>query len=491
MREPRASEPIPPRPDAGSSSVDATGAGLGTWRRLHPAAIAVWISGVAGGFAVPLLVLLILGGDRSPVLFATAFGAVAVVASAVRWTRFWYRMDGRTLIVRGGLIQRWERTIPPARIQSIDVVQKLTHRAFGVVELRVEVVGGQGTEAALVALAPDEATALRGALTAEHVEEVRAAEAAPPLVRMRPGGLVLAGLTGGRVAVLAALVGSAVQFLPEDSFVDTLDRIAGGDRSGIETVAIVAGGLLLLSILISLISTVFVYWDFTAVRHGDRLVITRGLLQTRRSVVPIARIQAVRIEENLLRRLFGLASLRVLTAGYGRESGDEQQSSTLVPVAARGVCAAVGAAVLASASLEDVPLRPAPRRALALRVCAAALVGGVALALGVVLADGDYLAVAIPVLPLAIAGAYLSWRALGHAILDPHVVVRSGVLVRRTAFAHWANIQHLVLRRTPLRRAFGLASVTLAIPKASSAVTDLATDVAEDRFEELSARVAG
>jgi putative membrane protein len=483
LREPRASEPVPPRPDVASV---AGGEGVGEWRRLHPAAIAVWISGVVGGFLVPLLVLLVLGGDRSPVLFAAVFGAVAVVGSAVRWTRFWYRVDGRTLVVRGGLVQRWERTLPPARIQSVDVVQKLTHRVFGVVELRVEVVGGQGTEAALVALARDEAAALRALLLADHVEEERA-RATPPLVRLRPTDLLLAGLTGGRVAVLAAVVGGMFQLLPEDTFVQTLDRIMGGDRSGLETVAIVAGALLLLSILISLISTVLVYWDFTAVRRGDRLVITRGLLQSRRSVVPVARIQAVRIEENLLRRIFGLASLRVLTAGYGRGSGDEQQSSTLVPVAKRDRCAQVGAEVLAFDRLPDVRLQPAPGRALWLRLSVAAIVGAGAIAVGLVLAEGDFAAAAIPVLLIAAVGASLSWRALGHAIVDPHVVVRWGGLVRRTTFAHRANIQHLVLRRTPLQRAFGLASVTLAIPKATTALLDLATDVAEDRFEELSA----
>ncbi|HEX5937130.1 MAG TPA: PH domain-containing protein [Actinomycetota bacterium] len=491
MREPRASDPIPPRPDVGSGHV-AGGDGLGSWRRLHPAAIAVWISGLAGGFLLPILVLLILGGDRSPVLFATIFGAVAVVGSAVRWTRFWYRVDGRTLVVRGGLLQRWERTLPPARIQSVDVVQKLTHRVFGVVELRVEVVGGQGTEAALVALPPDEAASLRALLMADHGEEERARAApTPPLVRMRPTELILAGLTGGRVAVLAALIGSVLQLLPGDTFVRTFDRIAGGDRSSLETVAIVAGALLLLSILVSLISTVFVYWNFRAVRQGDRLVITRGLLQSRRSVVPIARIQAVRIEENLLRRIFGLASLRVLTAGYGRGSGDEQQSSTLVPVAAQARCAAVGAAVLGSDRLPEVRLQPAPGRALALRLCAAGVVAVGALALVLVLAEGDFAVAAIPVPPIAAAVAYLSWRALGHAIADPHVVVRWGGLVRRTAFAPGANVQHVVLRRTPLQRAFGLASVTLAIPKATTAVTDLAVDVAEDRFEELSERLLG
>jgi putative membrane protein len=487
LPEPKVSEPLPPRPDV------ARGEGSGTtpfttWKRLHPAAIAVWISGIIGGFAIPLVVLVVLGGERGPLFFSTAFGAIAVIGSAIRWTRFWFRLEGRTLMIRGGLLQRWERTIQPARIQSVDVVQKLTHRLFGVVELRIEVVGGTGTEGSLVALTPEEARQLRALLMADHVADDDPTE--PALVRMRAADLLLAGATGGRVAVVAAMAGWAFQVLPEGTFVETLNRLAGARRSDFETILVIVGVLLTASILISLVSTILVYWDFTAVRRGDRLVITRGLLQTRRSVVPIARIQAIRLEENLIRRAFGLASLRVLTAGYGRGSGDEQQTSMLVPVADRRRCLAIAEAVLGSSSLGGVDLRPAPPRALVRRLCLAAIVGTGVLALGLALREGA-LAVALPVLPLAIGFQFLAWRALGHAIVGPHVLARSGALVRRTTVANQANIQHLVLRRSPTQRPFGIASLTLAIPKAATSVIDVDDDVAEERFADLAARLVG
>ncbi len=109
------------------------------------------------------------------------------------------------------------------------MVQKLTHRVFGVVELRIEVVGGRGTEAALVALTPEEATQLRAILMADHAEDaVDLSE--PPLVRMRPADLLLAGATGGRVAVVAVMAGWAFQLLPEDTFVG-VGGSARGSRS--------------------------------------------------------------------------------------------------------------------------------------------------------------------------------------------------------------------------------------------------------------------
>ena len=107
------------------------------------------------------------------------------------------------------------------------------------VELRIEVVGGQSTEAPLVALLPDEATRLRALLASDLAEEGEASE--PPLVRMRPRDLLVAGLTGGRVAVVAAMAGWAFQLLPEDALVVNLDRLVGTDRSNLETVLLIAG----------------------------------------------------------------------------------------------------------------------------------------------------------------------------------------------------------------------------------------------------------
>ena len=308
----------------------------------------------------------------------------------------------------------------------------------------------------------------------------------PPLVRMQPRDLLVAGLTGGRVAVVAAIAGWAFQLLPEDTLFVNLDRLAGADRSDLETALLVVGVLLVASILISLATTVVVYWGFTARRSEDRLVITRGLLQTRRSVIPVGRIQAIRLEENLIRRAFGLASLRVLTAGYGRDSNDQQQASVLVPVATRERCLEVAEAVLDPSGLRVAGLRPAPTPALVRRLTLASIFGVAAIALGFALPDGAQPAT-FPVLPLAIGFGYLSWRGLGHTVLPRHVVARSGALQRRTTVAARANVQHLVLHSSPTQRPFGLASLTLAIPKATTSVIDVDAEVAEERFDELAA----
>jgi membrane protein YdbS with pleckstrin-like domain len=93
---------------------------------------------------------------------------------------------------------------------------------------------------------------------------------------------------------------------------------------------------------------------------------------------------------------------------------------------------------------------------------------------------------------LAIVGAvtgFLGWRALGHRVTDDLAVVRWGLLVRRTAYVPVGRIQHLSLTTTPVQRAFGLASVRLAVPRARIGILNLDRTRAHQRFEELSVRL--
>jgi putative membrane protein len=486
LRERAASDGVPPRPDRQpAASVvarpdrETPADPFASWRRLHPAAIAVWLSSIVGQLGLFIALALVLRGDGPPQFFAIAAASIAAMSAVVRWMRLSFRIERDTLIIRGGLLSRWRRVLPFSRIQSVDVVRKLTHRLFGVVELRVEVAGGRETEAPLVALSPHDADVIRAILLSEEAAHAR--PDTPPLVRMRPAQLLLAGVTGGRIAVAAALLGWMQQFLTEETAFRYFERVVAGGRSGLVVALIVGAFVLIASVTISLVGTILVFWNFTARRDGDRLVITRGLLQIRRAVVPIHRIQAIRLEENLLRRVFGLASLHVITAGYA-QGEDQQRTSMLLPIAGRAACLDLASRVLRTpADVVDARLEPAPRRALARRLAVAGLFGGAVSAGGMLVFELGLVWAAV-VIFVAFALALLSWRALGHAVMGRHVVARSGALVRRSTIAAHGNVQHLSLVRSPTQRMLGLATVRLSIPRATTLMSDLDGAAGEDRF---------
>ncbi len=445
-------------------------------------------SGVRYGLGLVLLVSNFGGASRLWILPAIA---AVVTPSVVRYLRFRYEVTGDALVVQGGLMSQWRRVIPLPHIQSVEIVQKLRHRMLDVVELRVEAVGGSATEAALVALDPAEAERLRSILLRRAERGAGEAHEGPPLTQLRPRDLVLAGITGGRVAVIAALLGYGEQFVSDDRVAALFEGVRSLGASGL-VVALWAGAVILsISVAISLAATVLVYWDFTVRREVDRLVVSRGLLERRRAIVPLRRVQAVELHENPARRALGLAALSVVVAGRAGKDRDKQETSVLLPIARRAEALRVAAAVLgAPESVAATPLLPSPASSLVHRltiagvgvlgaVVAGAVVGGVSNWVGV---------------PAALAAglwSFAGWRSLGHTIAGEHVIVRRGAMVRKTTILKAANIQHLLLVASPTQRPFGLATVQLRIPQAHPRAVDLEFRRAETRFAELTSKLAG
>lgn len=499
MPEPPASEAsepaAPPGPDAPGApdaqlSPDPQAAGEpdgGAGHRLERAAIPVWFLYDTGRLILALIPLIILGGGIStPLLGLLLF---MLIGPAVRYQRFRYYLQETTLVVEGGLLQRWRRVIPKERIQSVDIVEKLRHRAFGVVEVRVETVGGSQTEAALVAVRPEEAERVRyWALgTGHHAEET---EPAPALARLTPGRLVLAGITGGRVAVLAVLIGYAQQFVGPDSF-EIIGEVAEGflPRASLWMIAaLLVGAVVAVSLLLSIALTVLIYWDHTVRLERDRLVITRGLLDRRRAQIPLRRIQAIQVEQNLARRPFGLASLTVVVAGYSSEGQEGQQSSLLLPIAGRDQAWQVATRILGAApELARVPLPRTPARSILRRAAVPTL-----LAAGIGVAAAWQLDIppsyAVLLIPATWIAAWLGWRARGHALADGYVLIRSGILVHRTTIIPEPKIQHLQLTWSPLQLGLDLATVQVNIPGTGRRALDLDRRQAQRWFRWLGDR---
>jgi putative membrane protein len=453
-------------------------------QRLHPAAIGVWMADGVARLGLGLVPLLALEGRGRWLLVALLVGGL--VAPALRWQRFTYGIEEAVLVTAGGVLARRRRVIPLARIQSVDIVQKLRHRVFGVVELRIEVAGGSGTEAALVALTPQEAERVRTRLLAAETHPPDG-EAHPVLARMETRDLVIAGVTGGRVAVVAVLLGYLQAFIAEDTVPSLLGRV---ESLGPPAIVLALGSVvafLLIAAAISLAATVLVYWNFTLEHHGDRLVTTRGLLERRRSFVPLHRIQAIHLHENLIRRALGLGTLSVTVAGYAGPREEQRETSVLLPIGSKSEALELARMVIGSAARFDSgDLEPAPRAALWRRLIVNAIIvftttGGLAVVWG---PRG-----ALGLLGLALAGlaARASWRSLGHLVDGHHVVVRSGALVRKTSVMLLDNVQDLSLKASPLQRVSGLASLVFGLPKERPRALDLARPTAELRFTNLAA----
>ncbi len=439
--------------------------------RLHPAAIGVWAFNTLG----PLVVILVAGRRDSPVIAAAA--GISILVGVVRWLRFRWRVDGQAIVIESGLLQRQRRVIPFDRIQAVESVRKLRHRVFGVVELRIETVGGASTEGKLEALHPRDAERLRRLLLREtpatSLESQQAGEpvAAQPeqvvLARLSLDRLVIAGLTGGRVGVAAAIFGVGQDFFG-DRIGDLLPRIdlSGDLRGFFALAALVLAGAFLLSIA----ATLLTYWNFTLTSDGVALRVRRGLLEQRADTIPLRRVQALHVDENLLRRPFRLAAVTVEVAG--RSGGEEaQQSGYLLPLGTRAQALRLVEQVLGHDGLAEVRLTPMPSRARDRRLLRAAGLVAAATAVGLVVQGWAGLLALLLAAP-AVALALAAYRCLGHGRSGDMLVARAGVVVRRTSFVPRDRLQSLALRQSVFQQRRRLASLALQIARGRGARGD-------------------
>jgi putative membrane protein len=427
-------------------------------RRPHPAAIAIEALRSLREMALPLIIAIVVGagaGDGRALIYGIAGIVIVLVAGLARWWSTSWSLDEQALHHRSGIISRDEKVIPRARISSLDTLQGPLQRLFGVLELRVQTPGGgRHAEIALRAVSRRDAESLRRALG--HAGERTAAPDA--LHRLGPGGLLVAALTAPQLGVLVPVAGG-LGAAGQDVFGNVTPATFAGLPDSVGEWLLIAAAVLLLAWVLSFAGALLTFSGFEVARDGEALRIRSGLLARRAAKLPLSRVQGVRIVEGLLREPFGLASLRVETAGY---AGQAAVTQTLFPlVRRRDVAELLDRLVPALAGALE-PLHGAPARArrsyLAVPLLAA-VAAGAAIAVALPAAWP-----AIPVLALlAAALGVLRHRAAGWRLDPGRVVLRTRHVARTTLVADIPRLQEHGTRQTPLQRRRDLADIAIAV----------------------------
>jgi putative membrane protein len=470
---------------------------------------------------------LLLAARRQWWLLALA-GLVLLAWTTVEWLRRTYALEGGALRLEEGVLSRQLRAVPFDRIQQVDLVRKPLHRLLGVATLRVETAGGgSAAEVDLDVVTLAEARALRSSLLRAKAEAVAAPgaevtregqevagdrpgagveEAAAPvervLVRLGLGEVMLAGITGSRAAAALVVLGplsQATDWFPglDDWLLARFDpeSVAPTTPAAFLVVAVLAAVVWL---GLAAASSVVTDHGFTLARVGDELVVRRGLLERREAVLPLARLQVVRVEESLLRRALGLAAMRLQSAG--RTGGHDRTASRLaIPVLQRAQVNRVLGELLPGAApiprLRAPP--PAARRRAVTRSLrrAALLVAAVALPVwylgsryGFGVAPRFALLVLAP-LALALVLGLAAYRGLGHAAGERFLYARAGVAIRVLTVVPVAKAQSGSVRSSPFQRRAGLA--TLHVDIAGGGPVPRVLDEAEPTAEALLQLVLG
>jgi len=472
------------------------------WRRLSPRMLAVQpVLELVRAIPAILGVAIIGSGSGRGGQWALAAAVLFAAIGTLRWLTTTYRITPEQVQLRRGLLRRQVLSVSRDRVRTVDVTASPLHRVVGLARVQVGTGhGGRSKDQSLTldGLGAADAARLRGELlhraAAPGLEAPEAPAAAAPereLARLDPawirfGPFTLSGVAALALALaLAARLASETDVDPEDFGIlrDLVDHLTGIPTAA--AVAEVAAALLVVVVLASTGGYVLSYWGFRLTRHeGGTLHVRRGLLTTRAVSIEERRLRGVEVGDTPLLRAAGGARCTAIATGLRRGEGASRGGSLLLPPAPRAEAERVAGLVLGDPAPATAPLTPhgpAARRRRHTRA-----LGTVALVAAALLA-ADLLGAwpawpwiaALALLPLAALLAADRYRSLGHALVGPWLVVRSGSLRRRRAMLATDGVIGWNVRRSYFQRRLGLATLTATTAAGRQRYLALDVDEAE------------
>ncbi|MCW2793089.1 MAG: rane-flanked domain [Nocardioides sp.] len=461
------------------------------WQRLDPRMLLVHPIRELIRF-LPVLVGVFVAGTASGGQWHLLGVGIPVGLGVLRYLTTSFRITGGRIELRRGLLSRHVLSTPVDRVRTVDLTASPIHRIVGLTTVRI----GTGTASTddddridLDGLPADRARRLREALlhaTPEAREQASAADNARVVLRFDPAWIRFAPLTSSGLVISAAVFGAVSQILNTVGWYehhdvrDLTDPVAGTSP----WVAVPLGLVVLLGVVaaLSVAGYLVTNWGFTVThtRADGSWHLRRGLFTTRETSLDDERVSGVSIAEPLGLRLAGGGRLSAIVTGLDRK---QQGSSVLVPPAPREVVLRTAREVLGVAGPVDAPLTGHGPRARTRRftraLVPACAVGLAALAAYVFWGYPAWLA-GVPLLALAAALALATDRAasLGHALVDGHVVARSGSILRRREVLAVGDVIGWNFRSTWFQRRAGLTSLVATTAGGRQSVTVL--DVPDD-----------
>lgn len=441
------------------------------WKGLHPVSLAVNLLPRAWSTVRsmwPFLLFVVVGGEGVGMRFVDLlvvliFALASVWNTFIHWATLRYRINSGRLEINSGLLNRRSRTIDPARIQNMELVQNLFHSWAGLVELRIDTAGEQNTEGLLSALSVEDATLLRdelarvGSLASAKDDENQGT----PVVTMGLAEILAFGLTQRTIGTVAVITAVGLEFMNQAS-----PEVARDVTVNLQPTMIIAAFMLAFvgSWAVSALTSIFRFFDFRMIRLSDAIRTTQGLTTKRKVEIPLSKVQMVRTDEPLMRRLMGYGTVLIETAGLGVIEGQVRQAEGMIPMVESDELGRVTATAVPHAKVDPwvTPLRPAHPRSLYRAMVGSSLRGIVIVALGFVFLD-SLKWFTLAVLPLALVGAWLDWAKQGWLVTPTSIVSRRGFFNRRTFILSRDKLQSVHVVQGPFMRLHGLSRLVVRV----------------------------
>jgi putative membrane protein len=411
-----------------------------------------------------------------------------------RFKRVDYELTEETFDLNSGVFSRREREIPYHRIQNVDIGQNVVQRALGIAQVSLETAGGGSTEAQLRYVSREEADRLQNEISRRKRGDTPETEG--ETAADTDAGETLFALSDREHLVLG-VVSADFRFLGLLSVLAPIlaPQVAGAFGPEADLLLLFGPAIAIVGLvafwLLSGFLQILRYYGFELTQRGDELRYERGLLQRYSGTVPLSKVQTVSVQENVLARALGYASVVIQTAGYA-PGGDGSQVESAVPIAKRDRALSLARSVepFAGRDFERPPTRARTRYAVRYALGLFFLTGlfRAAHAITELLPFWYVPLAALVAVPVA---AHLKWKHIGYYADDDHVVTRRGFWRRQTIVVPYDRVQTVLSSQTIFQRRRRLGTVVVdtagsgGFTSGDAVAVDIDSSVAESLREDV------
>lgn len=465
-------------------------------KRLHPIAILLNIIKTIKELVLPFLLVVVLPGNNDNIpswvqpLIIGIIVVLIILRAFIQWLRFTYRIESGEFRIESGVFIRKKRYIKFDRIQSIDISEGIIQRIFRLVKVNIETAGGTQADAVLSAIGKNDAEILNAiiirekkkktneTLAAELPEESLEKELVSSTFKQAWSQIFTMAATSGAVGVFLS---GAIAFVTQFDEIIPFERIFKNyeEYMGLGTIILTAFAILglLIVYVLATVSMVVKYANFTVLKTGEELVISRGLLEKRQLTIPTHKVQGIRIMENLVRKPLGLATVYLEYAG-GSSEDRESLSIMLFPLIKKKDLHKKIQEFLPGyeTAVEIVPL---PKRAYFRYVFRKGIIF-IPIIMALVWFFRPWGLLSLSLIPLSLLWSYLQFIAGGWITKDDLLIIRSRFISTQTLIMPRNRIQSLTYKKSYFQKRQQLATISASIKSGISSQVGTVVDIEEE-----------
>lgn len=274
-------------------------------------------------------------------LVVVLFLAVSVGNRIFVWANTYICIEENAIVIERGKVNKKKNTIGIRNISNINIEQNLFEMILGTCKVKLDTNSRSTADSTDVKIVLKKADAAKfkaeiaRRLRGQPVQESAAAEQSGSAaeaeeevfdIRAELGDVFLHGFFSVNIFSLLILIGAVVgmvtavlRLLEQPHLMNSLLGAAAG--------IIVAAGIVL-SALWDTVKDFIRYYDFRAKRREDKIYIKYGFLKKMEYTIPVDKIQALKIRQSFVARIFRRYMAEIVNVGMGDEK--EEQNSFLI-----------------------------------------------------------------------------------------------------------------------------------------------------------------